>query len=92
MRLVKRGGTIIVIALFTEPVTFDMNMLQDEIDLKGTFVYTREDFQRAIKILVKRKAELRKVITHHVDLEGVHGALEMLGDPHTAAVKVIVQP
>jgi L-iditol 2-dehydrogenase len=92
LRLVKRGGTIIVIALFTEPVTFDMNLLQEEVELKGTIFYTGEDFQRALKILAKRKAELRKMLTHQVDLEGVQGALEMLGDPHTAAVKVIVHP
>jgi threonine dehydrogenase-like Zn-dependent dehydrogenase len=90
---VKRGGTIIVIALFTDPIAVDLNTLQaNEIDLKGTNVYIKEDFQRAIRILVKRKEDLRKAITHHVNLEGVNGALEMLGDPNSVAIKVIVHP
>ncbi len=92
LRLVKRGGTIIVIALFTEPITFDMNLLQEEVELKGSIYYTGEDFKTAIKILEKRTADLRKLITHHVDLEGVHSALEMLADPNTMAVKIIVHP
>ncbi|MGA2961317.1 MAG: alcohol dehydrogenase catalytic domain-containing protein [Candidatus Korobacteraceae bacterium] len=93
LRLVKRGGTIIVIALFTDPIAVDLNTLQaNEIDLKGTNVYIKEDFQRAIRILVKRKEDLRKAITHHVNLEGVNGALEMLADPNSVAIKVIVHP
>jgi L-iditol 2-dehydrogenase len=93
LRLVKRGGTIIVIALFTDPVAIDLNTLQaNEIELKGTNVYTREDFQAAIRILVKRKEDLRKAVTHHVNLEGINGALEMLADPNSVAIKVIVYP
>ncbi len=92
LRLVKRGGVIIVIAMFTQPVTIDMNGLQNEVELKGTMVYTGEDFKSALKILVKRQADLKKVVTHHVDLEGVNGALEMLADPNTNAVKVVVHP
>jgi L-iditol 2-dehydrogenase len=93
LKLVKRGGTIIVIALFTDPVAIDMNTLQgNEINLKGSHIYTREDFESAIRILVKRKEDLRKAITHHVSLDGISGALEMLADPNNVAVKVIVQP
>jgi hypothetical protein len=35
---------------------------------------------------------LRKAVTHHVNLEGINGALEMLGDPNSVAIKVIVHP
>ena len=55
-------------------------------------VYTREDFQNAIRILVKRKEDFRKAVTHQVNLEGINGALEMLADPNSAAIKVIVHP
>jgi len=92
LRLVKRGGRVIVIALFTEPVTFDMNLLQEEVELKGSIYYTREDFRSALRILVRRKKDLRRLVTHHVDLAGVSGALHMLADPDTAAIKIIVQP
>ncbi len=93
LRLVKRGGKIIVIALFADPIAIDINTLQgNEVSLKGSHIYTSEDFQSAIKILVKRKEDLRKAITHHVGLDGIGGALEMLADPNSAAIKVIVQP
>ena len=92
LRLVKRGGTVIVIALFTESVTLDMNLLQEEVELKGSIYYTREDFRSALRILVRRKKDLRRLVTHHVDLAGVSGALHMLADPNTAAIKIIVQP
>jgi len=71
LKLVKRGGTIIVIALFTDPVAIDMNTLQgNEINLKGSHIYTREDFESAIRILVKRKRTYEKRFTHHVSLDG----------------------
>lgn len=93
LRLAKRGGKIIVIALFTDPIPIDVNTLQaNEVDLKGSNLYTNEDFQCAITILAKRAEDLRKLITHHVDLEGVQAAVEMLSDPNSATIKVIVQP
>ena len=52
LRLAKRGGKIIVIALFTDPIPIDVNTLQaNEVDLKGSNLYTNEDFQCAITIL-----------------------------------------
>jgi len=92
LRLVKRGGRVIVIALFTEPVTLDMNLLQEEVELKGSIYYTKEDFRSALRILVRRKKDLQQMVTHHVDLEGVSGALHMLADANTAAIKIIVRP
>ncbi len=82
-----------MIALFTDPIPIDVNTLQaNEVDLKGSNLYTNEDFQCAITILAKRAEDLRKLITHHVDLEGVQAAVEMLSDPNSATIKVIVQP
>jgi len=93
LKIVKRGGKVIIIALFTDPVAFDINTLQgSEVGLKGSHIYTKEDFQSAIRILVERKEDLRKAITHHVGLDGIGGALEMLTDPNSPAIKIIVQP
>jgi L-iditol 2-dehydrogenase len=70
-----------------------LNTLEgSEVNLKGSHIYIGEDFQDAIGILVQRQTDLRKAITHQVSLDGISGALEMLAEPNTAAIKVIVQP
>ncbi|MDR3590171.1 MAG: alcohol dehydrogenase catalytic domain-containing protein [Negativicutes bacterium] len=93
IKLVRRGGKVVVIALFSKPITFDINTLQGcEIDLKGSHIYTKEDFDTAMKILVDRKADLQKAITHHVNFNGMVEAFEMLADPQNTAIKVIVKP
>ncbi len=93
LKLVRRGGKIVVIALFSKPIMIDINTLQGhEIDLKGSHIYTKEDFDTAIRVLVDRKPDLQKAITHHVKFDGLVGAFEMLANPNNNAIKVLVQP
>ena len=93
LKLVRRGGKVIVIAVFNQPIAVDMNCLQaNEVDLKGSNIYTRTDFETALSILVNRQSDMRKAITHHVRFEDLSAVFEMLGDPNNEAIKVIVEP
>ena len=91
LRLVKRGGKVIVIALFTNPVAFDINTLQgNEVSSQGQpHLYQRRLSERN-KHPCQTRERFKKAITHHVELDGIGGALEMLTDPNSCAIEVIV--
>jgi len=92
LHLVKPGGKVIVIGVFSQPILADINWLQaNEIQLKGSNIYAKEDFRIAFKTLVNRKTDLRKAITHHIHLEELSETLRMLEDPQNTAIKVIVE-
>ncbi|MCL6597602.1 MAG: alcohol dehydrogenase catalytic domain-containing protein [Alicyclobacillus macrosporangiidus] len=93
LRIVKRGGKVIVVSIFSAPVQIPLGVVQlNEIELKGSNTYTRDDFLTAIKVLQARCGDLTKVITHHVTLEGINEAMEMLTNPLNEALKIVVQP
>lgn len=93
VRLVKRGGTIVVIGVFSQPVPVEINILQvNEIVLRGSNIYIGEDFQMSLDILCKYRNELQTMITHHANFEEVGGLLDSLTDPRNKAVKIIVHP
>ena len=48
----KAGGTIVVLALYDDPVTFNPTVLvQKEIRLQGSIAYTSDDFGEAVALL-----------------------------------------
>ena len=55
---VRAGGTIVVLALYDDPVTFNPTVLvQKEIRLQGSIAYTGEDFADAVELLRSGKAQ-----------------------------------
>ena len=93
LRLACRGGRVIVITLFSAPITVDVAVAQlHELEVKGSMIYTRQDFAAALAILTARHRELAEVVTHTVRLEQVGEALELLRDPATPALKIAVSP
>ena len=56
---VRAGGTIVVLALYDDPVTFNPTVLvQKELRLQGSIAYTSEDFTEAIELLRSRRCAL----------------------------------
>ena len=55
---VKAGGTIVVLALYDDPVTFNPTALvQKEIRLQGSIAYTSDDFGEAVALLSSGRAQ-----------------------------------
>ena len=93
LRLARRAGRVMVIPIFTGPIAFDVSVAQlNELEVKGSMIYTREDFAAALAILAARSRELGAVVTHSVRLEEIGAALRLLSDPRTSAMKIAVVP
>jgi 2-desacetyl-2-hydroxyethyl bacteriochlorophyllide A dehydrogenase len=89
---VRAGGTIVVLALFDDPVTFNPTMLvQKEIRLQGSIAYTGEDFADAVELIRSGQAQTDPLITHRESLDGISEAFAVQLDKEHS-IKVLVTP
>jgi 2-desacetyl-2-hydroxyethyl bacteriochlorophyllide A dehydrogenase len=92
LEVVRAGGTIVVLALYDDPITFDPTVLvQREIKLQGSIAYTSEDFQEAVDLLTTGVARVDPLITHREPLEKI-GAAFSVQLRKDESIKVLVEP
>jgi len=89
---VRGGGTIVVLALFDDPVTFNPTILvQKEIRLQGSIAYTGEDFADAVAMIRGGKAQSEPLITHRESLDDISEAFGVQLEKDRS-IKVLVRP
>ena len=89
---VRVGGTVVVIALYDDPLTLDVNMLvQKEIRVQGCIAYTSEDFAEALSLLESGKVLSAPLITHRESLDNVTGAFDVQLEKDRS-IKVLIIP
>jgi 2-desacetyl-2-hydroxyethyl bacteriochlorophyllide A dehydrogenase len=92
IEVVRAGGTIIVLALYDEPISLDPTVLvQREIRLQGSIAYTSEDFREAVELLSKGVAQVDPLITHRESLDKIGEAFSMQLRKNES-IKVLVEP
>lgn len=95
MRLVRRGGTVVVLGVFTEEPRLDAtSLVVKEVRLVGSMTYgrsgTRADFERALDLLAGAPERFRALITHRFPLDAIGEAFAVAADKGSGAVKVQV--
>jgi 2-desacetyl-2-hydroxyethyl bacteriochlorophyllide A dehydrogenase len=89
---VRAGGTIVVLALYDDPVTFNPTVLvQKEIRLQGSIAYTGEDFAEAVELLRAGAAQATPLITQRASLADIGEAFEVQLQKDRS-LKVVVMP
>jgi 2-desacetyl-2-hydroxyethyl bacteriochlorophyllide A dehydrogenase len=92
MELVRAGGTVVVIALYERRAEIDPTlMVQKELTVRGSAIYTPAEFHEAIELLATGRARSQPLITHRHRLEELGAAFEAQLDKD-AAIKVMVSP
>jgi threonine dehydrogenase-like Zn-dependent dehydrogenase len=95
--LVRRGGTVVVLGLFTSmPALNGILLVIKEIRIVGSMTYGRTiagaDFERALDILSQRAQDFASIVTHRYPLEQIQAAFSTAADKHSGAIKVSVSP
>ncbi len=92
LTVLKKGGTSIVVGIFEEQeVRIPVNQfIQKEISLRGSQGYCW-DFQSALKLLGKGDIPLKEMITHVLPLSSLQRGFELLADPKSEAIKVVIK-
>jgi 2-desacetyl-2-hydroxyethyl bacteriochlorophyllide A dehydrogenase len=89
---VRGGGTIVVLALYDDPVTFNPTVLvQKELRLQGSIAYTSEDFADALELLRTGAARADTLITQRERLDDVGDAF-LVQLEKDRSLKVLVKP
>jgi 2-desacetyl-2-hydroxyethyl bacteriochlorophyllide A dehydrogenase len=89
---IRAGGTIVVLALYDDPVSFNPTALvQKEVRLQGSIAYTSEDFTTAIELLRTGAARADTLITQRERLDDVADAFKVQLEKDRS-LKVLVRP
>ena len=94
--LVKSGGRVSILGLFTGPVSLNATVaVLKEVLLVGGITYgrpgSRSDFEIAIEIAAQRAEELRRLITHRVALGDIGQGFATAADKSQRSIKVTVE-
>jgi len=91
LKLVRRGGRVVVTAMFLRPVQVDLlTVTLYELQVLGSQIYTDADFGVAMQLLDSSKYALEKLITHVLPLSEAQPALELAASHGDGAVKVLL--
>ncbi len=88
--LVRPGGKIILVSVFKAVTAVDLRAINfKEISLQGTRVYTRLDYEKAIKLAASNKVPLQQIITHRLPLTEAAKGFGLLKEQEEV-IKVII--
>ena len=95
--IVRPGGRISVLGLFTQPVQMNaLGLMLKEVKMAGGLTYCRpgqhSDFDTALSILRAHPDKARAIITHRFPLSEAAQAFATAADKTTGAIKVQVSP
>jgi 2-desacetyl-2-hydroxyethyl bacteriochlorophyllide A dehydrogenase len=79
VQLVKRTGRIVIVAVYKEPVLFDLTTLgYGENQVLGSCIYTATDFRHSVTLLEEKRVDLMPLVTHRLPLAEGIGAIDGL--------------
>lgn len=91
LQIARRGTRIMMIGVPEEPVTLDLTNLQEgELELRGSLMYLRADFLKAIDLIRKREIKVTPLITHRFSLTQVQDAFRLLTKREEQVLKVLI--
>lgn len=92
IEVARKGSTIVVAGVFGKKTCVDMALVQDhELELVGTLMYTRPDFEEAIRLIVEKKVQVLPLVSHRYPLDQAADAFATARRGGDAALKVLVQ-
>lgn len=87
----RKGSTIIVVGVFGQKPVVDLGLVQDrELNLIGTLMYRKKDYERAIDLVSKGKLRLDQVVTHRFAFKNFLDAYETIESSGGKYMKVMI--
>lgn len=91
LRLLRRGGRIVTIAMFHGNQTFDIHNLQNqEKEIIGCMTYTREDTITAIDLIGAGAVNEEVLVTHKLPYEQAAEGFRLVDKKEDSSLKVLV--
>jgi len=91
IQVARKGSSIVVAGVFGKKSCVDMALVQDhELELIGTLMYTRTDFEEAIRLITAERVQVLPLVSHRYDLVQAAEAFETAQHGGEGAMKVLV--
>lgn len=88
---IQKGGVIVVVGVFAEKPRVDLGLVQDrELTLKGTLMYQRRDYERAIELIAAAKIVTRPLFSEHFPLDRYLDAYHFIEARGARSMKVFI--
>ena len=88
---VRKGGEVLVVAVFGMGIPVDVGIIQDrELDLKGSLMYRKEDFEQAVAYIAEGKCLVDPLITQHFPFADYPAAYDLINEKQQDFVKVMI--
>jgi (R,R)-butanediol dehydrogenase / meso-butanediol dehydrogenase / diacetyl reductase len=91
--LVAPLGRVVIVGIAPEPLPLEpLSLVFKEVDVRGSFIYGRADFQRAIDLLATGAIPAAALIDDVVGLDRAEETFQALVAPGNDRVKVLLEP
>ena len=88
---IGKGGTLVLVGVFGERPSVDISVVcEHELNLKGSMMYLREDFEKAAQWIASGQIQTQPLISRHFTFEDFSSAYDYLEKEGENALKVII--
>jgi 2-desacetyl-2-hydroxyethyl bacteriochlorophyllide A dehydrogenase len=88
---IQKGGTIVVVGVFGEKPRVDMGLVQDrELNLHGTLMYQRPDYERAVELIDTGAVITDPLISKHFSMDDYLEAYRFIDTQRDKTMKVFI--
>jgi L-iditol 2-dehydrogenase len=87
----RKGSTIVIVGVFGKKPVVDLGLVQDrELNLLGTLMYRRKDYEKAIELISVNKIKLKELITDTFAFDDYLKAYRHIEQAMDKAIKVMI--
>jgi 2-desacetyl-2-hydroxyethyl bacteriochlorophyllide A dehydrogenase len=88
---IQKGGTIIIVGVFGDQPHVNLALVQDrELNLRGTLMYQRPDYKRAVELIASGGIITEPLVTKHFSLDDYLEAYRFIDKFGDKSMKVII--
>jgi 2-desacetyl-2-hydroxyethyl bacteriochlorophyllide A dehydrogenase len=88
---IQKGGTLIIVGVFGEKPRLDLATVQDrELNLRGTLMYQRPDYERAVKLIASGGIITEPLVSKHFSLDDYIEAYHYIDQFGDKSMKVVI--
>ena len=88
---IDKGGIVVVVGVFGEQPRINLGYVQDrELQLIGSLMYKREDYERAVYLIQQGMIVIQPLISKHFPLEEYLEAYEYIDKQGDKSMKIII--
>ena len=88
---IQKGGTIVIVGVFGDKPRLDLSTVQDrELNLHGTLMYQRHDYQRAVELIASGGIMTEPLVSKHFPIDDYIEAYRFIDKFGDKSMKVVI--